>query len=102
MCCPANSTVTYRADQMKFQVNVTDRHLSCSWHCNLYYCSSEIGTKKHKTHLVHACDFRDVDDRVGAVLIIVCCHFSLEEKKNEILISQMKQNEDKAPGKRQR
>lgn len=28
---------------------------------------------------MHACDFRDVEDRVGSVLIIVGCHFSLQE-----------------------
>lgn len=28
---------------------------------------------------MHACDFGDVEDRVGAVLIIVGCHFSLDE-----------------------
>lgn len=35
-------------------------------------------------HLVHACDFRDVEDGVGAVLVVVGRHFSLQEKQRNI------------------
>lgn len=34
-----------------------------------------------QSHLVHPCDFGGVVDGVGAVLVIVGCHFSLKERR---------------------
>lgn len=64
MCCPANNTVIY---------NKRENEVRKQLHSFIFLTGTHI-------YLVHACDFRDVEDRVGAVLVVVSRHFGLKEK----------------------
>lgn len=80
MCCPANSTVTYKRRAGKWHVSCNhcfvEQNPFSTWKITLGIIS-HIFNIEFFTHLVHACHFGDIDNRVGTVLVIVGRHFSL-------------------------